>query len=115
MAQERAPVGEPLLQQSFLASALKDAAIAAAVTAGLCFPIVVLRTDVDMNNQLVIEPRWSWMAIAVVAVFVGRMLCACLADWRPRALAVGGSWGLLWGLLLLFYASPWTIRHFGSS
>ena len=87
------------------AAAVKDALIAAGVTAGLCFPIVALHTAVDMNNRLVLEPRWSWMAIAVAAVFAGRLLLACLADWRPRALAIAGSWAMLWSLVLVLGGS----------
>jgi len=88
-----------------LAPALKDASIAAGITAVLCFPIVALRTYEDMNNRLVIESRWSWMAIAVFAVFTGRFIAACFADWRPRALAVAGSWAIFWVIVLAFGGS----------
>jgi branched-chain amino acid transport system permease protein len=102
MAEQKPGLGSGESAGNSFATAMKDASIAAAITAGLCFPIVALRTSENMNNRLVIQQRWSWMAIAVVAVFAGRLLASCLADWRPRAAAIAGSWTMLWGLVLAF-------------
>jgi branched-chain amino acid transport system permease protein len=100
MAEEKPGAGVRQPARPSLAAAFKDACIAAGVTAGLAFPIVALRTDVDIDNRLILEPRWSWMAIAVAAVFAGRLLAAFLADWRRRALAIAGSWAMLWSFAL---------------
>jgi branched-chain amino acid transport system permease protein len=39
--------------------ALKKALLAALITFGLSFPIVALRTDTNLSNQLVLTERWS--------------------------------------------------------
>lgn len=59
-------------------AALKKAAFAALVTFGLCFPIVALRTEVDISNNLVLVPRWHLVAAFVGIAFVGRFLLAVL-------------------------------------
>jgi branched-chain amino acid transport system permease protein len=63
--------------------ALKDAALAAVITAGLAFPILALRAEPDIDNRLALQGRWSWLFIAAAIVFVGRFLLA-LFDIRPR-------------------------------
>ncbi|MEA2857463.1 MAG: branched-chain amino acid transport system permease protein [Methylobacteriaceae bacterium] len=63
--------------------ALKDAALAAIITAGLAFPILALRAEPDIDNRLTLQGRWSWLFIASAIVFVGRFLLA-LFDVRPR-------------------------------
>jgi branched-chain amino acid transport system permease protein len=63
--------------------ALKDAALAALITAGLAFPILALRAEPDIDNRLTLQGRWSWLFIASAIVFVGRFLLA-LFDVRPR-------------------------------
>ena len=71
-----------------MARALVDAGFAALVTFGLSFPILALRTEQDMQNRLVVEQRWSWAIVAVVAVFCARLLAGLLNDWRARAVAI---------------------------
>src|SRR5437763_7539453 len=66
-----------------VARALKDAALAAIITAGLSFPILALRAEPDIDNRLTLQGRWSWLFIAAAIVFVGRFLLALL-DIRPR-------------------------------
>jgi len=66
-----------------LSSALREAALAALVAAGLAFPILALGTEMDQSNRLVLVERWHWMAIAAALVFVGRLLVLLRA--RPRA------------------------------
>jgi branched-chain amino acid transport system permease protein len=63
--------------------ALKDAALAAIITAGLAFPILALRAEPDIDNRLTLQGRWSWLFIAAAIVFAGRFLLA-LFDVRPR-------------------------------
>jgi branched-chain amino acid transport system permease protein len=67
-----------------LLSALKDAALAALVVFGLCVPIVALRTDQNMNNELVLEPRWGLVAILCAITFVGRLLLTFFVWSRPK-------------------------------
>ncbi len=59
--------------------AVKDAAIWALVTLGLCFPLIFFRTDQDISHQTVIDARPLLVAIAVAMVFAGRLL------WRLYA------------------------------
>lgn len=54
--------------------AIKDAFIAALVMLGLSVPILALRTEQNMSNELILVPR-PWLVVgACVAVFVGRLL-----------------------------------------
>lgn len=55
-------------------AALKEAAFAALVTLGLCFPIIAYGTRQNIENVLVLDPRWDAVAWAVAIVFVGRFL-----------------------------------------
>ncbi len=52
---------------------VKDAGVWALVTLGLSFPIVLLRTDRDFANRIVLNPRPWLVAGLVLAVFVGRL------------------------------------------
>ena len=62
-------------------AAIWSALCAAGVAAVLSFPILALRMDQNQQNQLVLEERWSWIAIAAGVVFVLRLL-----GESPRAL-----------------------------
>ena len=42
---------------------------AALLTFGLAVPILALRTDQNMSNQLILVPRWNYVVVAVLAVF----------------------------------------------
>jgi branched-chain amino acid transport system permease protein len=70
-----------------LMPAVKQAAFAALVTFGLCIPIVAWGTRQDLNNRLVLDPRWDAVAWAVAIVFVGRLLVALNGQRR----AAGGA------------------------
>ena len=88
-----------------LAAALADAGFAALVTFGLSFPILAYRTEQDMQNRLVVEPRWSWALVAVAAIFLARLLAGLIHDWRARALAIPGALAAVYGARLAFGAS----------
>lgn len=53
---------------------LKDAGLWALVTLGLCFPIILLRTEQDLSNRIVLDPQPWLVAGIVLAVFAGRLL-----------------------------------------
>jgi branched-chain amino acid transport system permease protein len=57
-----------------MVKALKEAAFAGVVTLGLSIPILAYATRQNMDNQLVLDPRWEAVAIAVALVFAGRFL-----------------------------------------
>jgi len=56
-----------------LGAALKSAAVTALVVLGLCFPIVLLRTEQDLSNHLILEPQYQLVAALVALAFVGRL------------------------------------------
>jgi branched-chain amino acid transport system permease protein len=89
-----APTAPP---RSRLQTALGDAGFAALVTFGLSFPLLAFRTEQDMQNRLVVEPRWSWSLAAVLAIFCARLLAGLIQDWRARALAIPGALVAIYG------------------
>jgi branched-chain amino acid transport system permease protein len=62
-------------------SALKHAVFVAAVTFGLAFPIIALRTEQDINNQLTLEPRWG---LAIKLSLIAGLLSLVLQLAGPR-------------------------------
>ncbi|TNC16236.1 high-affinity branched-chain amino acid ABC transporter permease LivM [Methylobacterium terricola] len=56
-----------------MAAIVKDAALFALVTFGLCVPIVAFRTDLSQTSALDLVPRWGLVAILCGLVFVGRL------------------------------------------
>jgi branched-chain amino acid transport system permease protein len=60
-------------------AAVKEAALAAFVALALAIPMVGLYT-IDQGGSLVVRTRFDWVAIAVLAVFAGRL---ALALWPP--------------------------------
>ncbi|MEI5666652.1 high-affinity branched-chain amino acid ABC transporter permease LivM [Bosea sp. CCNWLW174] len=66
----------PAKRQADMMKALKEAAFAALVTFGLCIPIIAWGTRQNLDNQLVLDPRWDAVAWAVAIIFVGRFLMA---------------------------------------
>ncbi len=56
-----------------LLAALKAACVSAALTFGLCLPIIALRTKQDFNNQLILEPRWGLVAQLVAIAFIATL------------------------------------------
>lgn len=65
-----------------LKAALKEAGFAALVTFGLCIPIIAWGTRQNMDNVLVLDPRWDAVAWAVGIVFLGRFLVALRQQTR---------------------------------
>ena len=57
-----------------IAAALKDALGAALLALGLAVPILALRTEQNMSNELILQPRWGYVAIAVALAFAARLL-----------------------------------------
>ncbi|MEX0959389.1 MAG: high-affinity branched-chain amino acid ABC transporter permease LivM [Burkholderiales bacterium] len=97
------------------ADAAKDAALMALVAAVLAAPILGLRT-VPATEGLALETRWHLVAIAVVCVFIGRLLLRLLL-WRPRRAHTAGAlrakamaWlGRVSGPALLLTALAWPL------
>jgi branched-chain amino acid transport system permease protein len=73
-----------------LPEALKQAAFAGLITAGLGFPIIALRAEPDISNRLALDTRWSWLLTAILLITVARFLSLMLDDWRARAIAMTG-------------------------
>jgi branched-chain amino acid transport system permease protein len=56
-----------------LANAVTDALGTALVALGLAVPILALRTEQNMSNELILQPRWGYVAIAVAGAFAARV------------------------------------------
>lgn len=69
-------------------AALKEAGFAALVTLGLCIPIIAWGTRQNMDNVLVLDPRWDAVAWAVAIVFVGRLLVVLRQQGRDEKKAL---------------------------
>ncbi|KMO13437.1 high-affinity branched-chain amino acid ABC transporter permease LivM [Methylobacterium platani] len=65
--------GAPDRAATDMAAIVKDAALFALVTFGLCIPIVAFRTDLSQTSSLDLVPRWGLVAILCGLVFVGRL------------------------------------------
>lgn len=97
-----------------VAAAIRDAAFATLLAFGMCVPIIALRTEQDIDNRLVLIPRWNYVVIICALVFVVRLI-ACLAKGtiRPAARmraagARGGQTTLLAVIAVIFlFAYPW--------
>jgi branched-chain amino acid transport system permease protein len=77
-----ADISTPARRQADMMAALKDAAFAALVTLGLCIPIIAWGTRQNLENQLVLDPRWDAVAWAVAIVFVGRFVLALRQQYK---------------------------------
>jgi branched-chain amino acid transport system permease protein len=69
------------------AKVFKEAAFAALVTLGLSIPILAYATRQNLDNQLVLDPRWDAVAWAVGIVFIGRFLI----NWRQQSRLAGAD------------------------
>jgi branched-chain amino acid transport system permease protein len=81
MALETAPVSTTPVATNRLTTAIREALSAALLTLGLSIPIVALRTEQNMENQLVLQSRWWLVAWLVAAAFAARFLYVVM----PRA------------------------------
>jgi len=79
-----------------LAKAVTDALGAAALALGLAVPILALRTEQNISNELILQPRWGYVAVAVAGAFAARLIYLLLAAVGPasgrRELSVPGRW-----------------------
>ena len=66
-----------------LLTALREAAAAALIALIVAVPLVGFET-VQVSSGLELRTRWSWVAIAVAAVFVGRLVLTLLMHRRRR-------------------------------
>lgn len=69
-------------QNTKMQVALKDSAVAALITFGLAFFMIGLKTETSIGG-LSIRQRWGAVAVAVLVVFVGRLLMNLLI-WQRK-------------------------------
>ena len=81
MANDNQPANTPTID---LGAAVRDAVIASLVMLGLAIPILALKTEQNMDNRLVLEPRWHYVWIACALVFAVR-LALTLFVWNRNA------------------------------
>lgn len=62
---------------------LREAFLTALVAFVLAVPMVGLHA-VSAYGGMTIETRWSWVAVGVAGVFVGRIILILLREWRRR-------------------------------
>ncbi|MFZ0851672.1 MAG: high-affinity branched-chain amino acid ABC transporter permease LivM [Hyphomicrobiaceae bacterium] len=67
----------------WLAAAVTDALGSALVALGLAVPILALRTEQDMANELILQPRWGFVVIAVAGAFAARFAYLLWASSGP--------------------------------
>jgi branched-chain amino acid transport system permease protein len=89
-------------------AAIRRAGLAALLAAALAFPILALRAEPDISNQLVLQHRWSWILWAAGLVFVGNLAagipqigrvlrwtlygaCALAAGWMMIRMSAGAT------------------------
>src|SRR5262249_27951929 len=77
---------------------------------GLAVPVLALRTEQNMSNELILQPRWGYVGIAVLLAFLARLgyLLAPALPQRARARAVPRGFGRTFSaaLLILLLAYP---------
>ncbi|TIS14519.1 MAG: DUF3382 domain-containing protein, partial [Mesorhizobium sp.] len=59
--------------------AFREALYAGAIALGLFVLFIGLRTDQNINNELILVQRWGLLALVVLAVVVGRFLYVAYA------------------------------------
>jgi branched-chain amino acid transport system permease protein len=93
-----------------IVSAFKDALGAALLALGLAVPILALRTEQNSSNELVLQPRWSYVAVAVALAFFARLLYLLAPAFPARKRSVPAARGTgraaSIGLLILLLAYP---------
>jgi branched-chain amino acid transport system permease protein len=66
-----------------LASMLIDALGAGLLALGLAVPILALRTEQNISNELILQPRWRFVIIAVALAFAARLAYLVFAAAGP--------------------------------
>jgi branched-chain amino acid transport system permease protein len=101
-AAEHRPMA-PATAPAKIAAALKDALGAALLALGLSVPILALRTEQNMSNELILQPRWGYVAVAVGLAFAARLLylLAPSLPTRRRAVAAPRGVGRVLSIVLL--------------
>jgi branched-chain amino acid transport system permease protein len=89
-------------------AAAKDAAKTALLAFGLCIPIVLLRTEQDFSNRLMLEPRVGLTLTLVAIAFAARFVWLLMADWYARRPAPVARVPILVGMTV----SPEAARRF---
>ncbi len=67
------------------AALVRDAVVSGLLAIVLLGPLVGLRTEQNLNNELVLGTRWELMFSLVAATVVGRILIRLFVAWRDRA------------------------------
>ena len=80
----------PAVRASPVPAMVKEAGFAALIAAVLGLPLIGLRV-MPGPDDLQVVARWPWLAVAVVAVFFGRIALILLGRARPAFAAAGGS------------------------
>src|SRR5262245_38194092 len=62
-----------------VSNALREAGYAALVALGLFVLLIGLKTDQNINNELILVPRWGLLAIVVAITAVGRFVFVAYA------------------------------------
>jgi branched-chain amino acid transport system permease protein len=88
-----------------LPDALRETVIAALIAAGLSFPIIALGAEPDINNQLALQTRWSWMAVAILLAAGARFLAFTLDTMQARGIAAAGLLCAAFGFGTWYFAS----------
>ena len=63
-----------------IAAALKDALLSGLVALALFGPLIGLRTEQNMRNELVIQSRWGLVAAIIAVIVIGRFLIVTLVS-----------------------------------
>jgi len=93
----------PATAPAKILAAFKDALGAALLALGLAVPILALRTEQNMSNELILQPRWGYVVVAVALAFTGRFLylLAPTRPVRPRAVSAPRGFGRILSIVLL--------------
>jgi branched-chain amino acid transport system permease protein len=95
----------PSTTQNRFITALRDAAFVGLITAGLCFPLIALRAEADMDNHLVLQQRWSWLVSGTIAMAASRFIASIFDRLAARIVGVAGVWLLLFAGGTAYYAT----------
>jgi branched-chain amino acid transport system permease protein len=88
-----------------LVSAFKSAGFAALVMLGLSIPIVALRTEQNMANELILIARPQYVFVACVGVFLSRFILVLFSSKLARFALILGCLTLLGGIARAFGAA----------